>query len=235
MSVKDFIVIDVKQGIRTKVYPLYLLAAVFMGLLVRAFPDIFRSIIVPVILFIEPSLLGITFVGAIILFEKKDRVPSALATTPVNLRSYIIGKLTTMVVMSLLVAFIILGIGVGFVEKSFYVFWGVLVTSALYTLVGIGIASKHKTLDDYFVPLLAIFFLSLIPFLGFYGIIENEILDIILHIIPSYESIYLIGSAFRDVGTEKIILSSAYLLALISIAYVFAERMFYKYAVEGSK
>jgi len=235
VNVKELISVDLKLGIRTWVYPLYLLAAIFVGLILRAFPEAITQAIAPVILFMEPSLLGITFIGAIILFDKKDNVLGALAVTPLDMREYIWGKVIMMTSMSLVVAIIILLIGIGLIEKTLYVLWGVFITSLLYTIMGIGMVAKHKSLDDYFVPLLAIFAISLVPIFGFYGIVENELLDAILHLIPSYESLYLIGAAFMEVKSEKIILSSIYLIVLIPIAYIISKKRFYKYAVEGFK
>jgi len=233
VSLSTFANVEIKMGIRSRIYPLYFLAAMFYGLILRAIPGGYRVSGVPLLLFMEPALLGFTFVGSIILFEKKDGVLGALAVTPVEFRNYYWAKALTMAGLSLVAALVILGIGMGFELEYLYALWGVLLTSLVYTFLGIGLVATHRSLDDYFVAILAVFVISILPFLGFYGVIKNELMNNLLHIIPSYESIHLLQAGFQDVAREKLLLSSAYLTVLIPIMYTFAKIRFYKYAVEG--
>jgi len=235
MSFSAFAGVELKVGIRSRAYPLYMLVALFYGLILRAVPGAYKITASQLLLFIEPALLGFTFVGALILFEKKDGVLGALAVSPAEFRNYYWAKTLLMAFLSLVAAVVMIAIGVGISSRYFYMLWGVLLTSIVYTLIGVGLVAKHKSLDDYFITLVGVLIISILPFLGFHNIIENEIINKILYIIPSYSSIYLLRAGFVSVAMEKIVFSSAYLMLWIPISYYFAKIRFYKYAVEGSK
>jgi len=49
----------------------------------------------------EPGLVGFMFVGAIIMFEKKDGVVGALSVTPLEWRDYYLAKAMIMVILGL--------------------------------------------------------------------------------------------------------------------------------------
>jgi len=235
MSFSAFAGVELKVGIRSRTYPLYMLVALFYGLILRAVPEAYKITSSQLLLFMEPALVGFMFVGALILFEKKDGVLSALAVSPAEFRNYYWAKTLLMAFLSIIAAVVMIVIGVGVSTRYFYAFWGVLLSSIVYTLIGVGLVAKHKSLDDYFIVLLGVLIISILPFLGFHNIIENDIINKILYIIPSYSSIYLLRAGFVSVAMEKIIFSSAYLLIWIPISYHFAKIRFYKYAVEGAK
>jgi|Deesub1362B_J571_1020462.scaffolds.fasta_scaffold00197_19 fluoroquinolone transport system permease protein len=232
MSVEHLVRVDLKVGVRGHTYPIYLLVALAYGLMVKAFPESYYPMIVPLFIFLEPGLVGFMFVGTSIFAEKKDGTIGALSVVPMEWRSYILGKALLMSVISLLAASIIMVVGTGSLNGLPYVLIGTFLVSVLYTLLGIAIASKYRDLDDYFVPLFCVIVLSLLPYVHYHGYLPGKIWNV-LYIIPSYPGLYFFKAAFEEIPL-RILSYSGVALALWGLgAYHLAKRRFYRYAVEG--
>jgi fluoroquinolone transport system permease protein len=51
-------------------------------------------------IFSDPAAMGLYFMGAIVLFEKSERVLSAIAVSPVKPREYVLSKLCSIGIVS---------------------------------------------------------------------------------------------------------------------------------------
>jgi fluoroquinolone transport system permease protein len=224
--------IDLKVGTRGYVYPIYLLVALAYGLMVKAFPPEYYSSMVPLFIFFEPGLVGFMFVGTSIFTEKKDGTIGALAVTPIEWRSYIFAKTLLMSMVSLIAATIIMLIGTGSLKGLSYVLVGVFLVSVVYTLLGIAISAKYHDLDDYFVPLLGVMVISLLPYAHYHGYLTSETWKV-LYVVPSYPGLYFFKAPFVEISRETLMRSGAGLVIWSGIAYYLAKIRFYKYAVEG--
>lgn len=224
--------IDLKVGIRGYVYPIYLLVALAYGLMIKAFPPEYYSSMVPLFIFFEPGLVGFMFVGTSIFTEKKDGTIGALAVTPIEWRSYIFAKTLLMSMVSLIAATIIMLIGTGSLKGLSYVLVGVFLVSVVYTLLGIAISTKYHDLDDYFVPLLGVMVISLLPYAHYHGYLTGEIWKV-LYAVPSYPALYFFKAPFEEISMNTLIWSGFALIIWSGIAYHLARIRFYKYAVEG--
>ncbi|NJE76135.1 ABC transporter permease [Thermococcus sp. ES12] len=228
----ELVRLDLKVGTRGYVYPIYLLVALAYGLMVMAFPEGYHSTVVPLFLILEPGMVGFTFVGTAIFAEKKDGTIGALAVTPLDWRAYILAKALLMALVSLPAAVLIFCLGTRSLSGLPYVLAGTLLVSVVYTLLGIAIASKYRDLDDYFVPLLGVMVLSLLPFAHYHGYLTDGIWKV-LYVIPSYPALYFFSAPFGGVSAENLLWSALGLMVWGIVAYYLARVRFYRYAVEG--
>ncbi|KUH34572.1 hypothetical protein APY94_01815 [Thermococcus celericrescens] len=228
----ELVKLDLKVGTRGYVYPIYLLVALAYGLMVMAFPEGYHSLVVPIFLLLEPGLVGFMFVGTVIFAEKKDGTIGALAVTPLDWRSYILAKTLLMALVSLLAGALIFVLGTRSLDGLPYVLAGTLLVSAVYTLLGIAVSAKYRDLDDYFVPLLGVMALSLLPFAHYHSYLTGEIWKV-LYAVPSYPAIYFFSAPFGGVSAENLLWSALGLMVWGVVAYYLARVRFYRYAVEG--
>lgn len=228
----ELVELDLKVGTRGYVYPIYLLVALAYGLMVMAFPEGYRSVVVPIFLLLEPGLVGFTFVGTAIFAEKKDGTIGALAVTPLDWRGYILAKAFLMALVSLIAGAIIFLIGTRSLDGLPYVLTGTLLVSTVYTLLGIVVSAKYRDLDDYFVPLLGVMAISLLPFAHYHGYLTGGIWKV-LYAVPSYPAIYFFSAPFGGVSAENLLWSAFGLMVWGILAYYLAKVRFYRYAVGG--
>ncbi|ACS89656.1 MAG TPA: ABC transporter permease [Thermococcaceae archaeon] len=219
-------------GVRSYVYPVYILIGLAYGLMLMVFPEQYLPTMVPIFLLFEPGLVGFMFVGTEIFAEKKDGAIGALAVTPIEWRSYILAKTLLLSVLSIIGAILIMAIGTRSLNGLPYVIVGVFLVSIVYTLLGIGISAKYHDLDDYFVPIMGVLVISLLPFVHYHGYLTSEIWKV-LYAIPSYPGLYFFKAPFEEISRDAMTWSAVALIVWAGIAYYIARIRFYKYAVEG--
>ncbi|ASJ07219.1 fluoroquinolone export ABC transporter permease subunit [Thermococcus pacificus] len=219
-------------GVRGYVYPIYVLIGLAYGLMLMIFPERYLPTMVPIFLLFEPGLVGFMFVGTEIFAEKKDGAIGALAVTPIEWRDYIIAKTLIMSLLSVIGAVLIMAIGTRSLDGLGYVAVGAFLASVVYTLLGIAVSAKYRDLDDYFVPIMAVLIVSLLPFAHYHGYLTSEIWKV-LYAVPSYPVLYFFKAPFVEVSTDTLVKSGIALVVWAGVAYYLAKRRFYKYAVEG--
>lgn len=219
-------------GVRSYVYPIYILIALAYGLMLLAFPEQYLPTMVPIFLILEPGLVGFMFVGTEIFAEKKDGAIGALAVTPIEWKSYILAKTFLLSILSIVGAVLIMVIATHSFNGIPYVVIGALLVSIVYTLLGIGISARYRDLDDYFVPMLGVMIVSLLPFVHYHGYLTHEVWKI-LYVIPSYPALHFFKAPFEEISRNTLTWSASGLVIWAVVAYYIARIRFYKYAVEG--
>lgn len=229
---KNLLKTSVIVGSRSYVYPIYVLIGLAYGLMLLAFPEQYLPTMVPIFLLFEPGLVGFMFVGTEIFAEKKDGAISALSVTPIEWRSYILAKTLIMSVLSVVGAVLIMAIGTRSLNGLPYVITGVFLCSVVYTLLGIAVSAKYHDLDDYFIPIMGVLVVSLLPFAHYHGYLTHPLWKV-LYAVPSYPALYFFKAPFVEVSRDTLALSGVALLLWSAVAYYVAKIRFYRYAVEG--
>ncbi|NCA93269.1 ABC transporter permease [bacterium] len=101
-------------------------------------------------IFSDPAAMGLYFMGAIVLFEKSERVLDSVAVSPVKPWEYVLSKLVSVAVVSTLVAAAI-GFAAGIDTDIFRFFISIFLCSCLFSSVGLIVATKISTLNGFIV------------------------------------------------------------------------------------
>ncbi len=131
-------------------YGFYFLYAVLTGIYVSilfALPENWQEKVATILIFSDPAAMGLFFMGAIVLFEKNQHTPCAFAVSPVRPMEYIIAKTGSLSVISLVVA-AILGLAAN-VAHLYIVLFGTVISSVVFTLLGMIIATKISSLNQF--------------------------------------------------------------------------------------
>lgn len=128
-------------------YFLYAVLTVLYAAALFAVPESFKEKAAAVLIFSDPAAMGLFFMGAIVLLEKSQHIPCAFAVSPVGSMEYILAKVSALSVISLVVA-AILAVVAG-VDRLPAVLLGTVLSSAVFTLLGIIIATKIVSLNQF--------------------------------------------------------------------------------------
>ena len=107
--------------------------------------------------------MGLFFMGAIVLLEKNQHTTCALTVSPVHATEYVIAKVSSLSAISLVVA-AILALSTGS-DHLHIVLFGTLISSVIFTLFGIIVATKIAGLNQFIlwtVPIKAVCFVPAI-------------------------------------------------------------------------
>ena len=166
-------------------------------------------------IFLDPAMIGLSFVGAIILMEKSEGTIGALGVTPMKPGMYIAVK-----VVSLTLVTFASGLAVAYVASDGFLVVRILVTLALSStvavLVGFACAARAPSMNKLTITLLWVSMIAYAPLLTHFGVLPDAVTPAIA-LIPSYAVIVLLESCLLATPlTELATLSAfAYLIAWV--------------------
>ena len=101
--IKGDIVFQIKYGF----YFLYVVFTVLYAFVLVILPETWQETVASIMIYSDPAAMGLFFMGAIILFEKSQRVLNSLAVSPIHISEYILSKIISLALISEIVAMIL--------------------------------------------------------------------------------------------------------------------------------
>jgi len=143
------------------------------------------------IIFMDTSVLGLIFVGALVLFEKQQGVLQSMTVTPLKLNTYIFSKVISLTLLSTVVSTIIWIIPLWSLKGYGYILSGVILSSVVFTIFGLGFSSGVNSFNQYLARIFVgslIFSFPVFPYIIFPEMVwliifpTNAALDLFLQV-----------------------------------------------------
>lgn len=150
MRAKSLILSDIRFQYRYGFYFIYLVFSVLYVAILFALPEDWRKPAAMLMIFTDPAAMGLFFMGAIVLFEKSERVLDSIAVSPVKPLEYALSKLVSIGLIATLVACAI-GFSAGVVAKPLLFVSAVFLCSCLFSALGLVVACKTSTLNQFMI------------------------------------------------------------------------------------
>jgi fluoroquinolone transport system permease protein len=218
---------------RYKIIHISILSVILYFIIVQAIPDMNNTVFHTMLLFFDPAVVGIMFVGALVLFEKSENVLQALVVTPMQVDDYLLSKIISLTVLSVIAASIFIALLNLFGDVDFNVFYlavSIVITSVMLILLGFIIVSRVNSINEYLMAF-AVIFLGLVffPMLHLSHLYEN----VIFYAWPTQASFILFKGVFASstLETWEIAYGIGYQLLWIGIFFWLAKKAFYKHIV----
>jgi fluoroquinolone transport system permease protein len=218
---------------RYKIIHISILSMILYFITTQAIPDMNKTIFHTMLLFFDPAIIGIMFIGALVLFEKSENVLQALVITPMKTDDYILSKVISLTILSIISATIfvaLLNIFGGIDFSIPYLAISIILTSVMLILLGFILVSRVKSINEYLLAM-AVSFLVLLfpPMLHLSGLYEN----VIFYLWPTQASFTLFTGVFNAAGMElwEIAYGIVYQVIWIGLFYFLAKKAFYKHIV----
>lgn len=148
MRLKMLIKADIRMQYKYGFYLLYVFLSIVYVAILFAVPEGWRPKAAILLIFTDPAALGLYFMGAIVLFEKSERVLNSIAVSPVKTSEYVLSKLLSLSVIST-AAGLVIGIAGGVVKEPVSFTLGVFLCACLFSSVGLIVACKISTLNQF--------------------------------------------------------------------------------------
>lgn len=213
---------DILFQYRHRFYHAYALitAAYVAGLLLM--PQSMRPMATVFLLFSDTATLGFFFIGAIVLLEKDQNMLASLFVTPLRLHEYFIAKVLSLAFISLSSALLILIFTQENIPRLSLFMAGFLLSSALFTILGVYFAVIAKNVNDYFLKSLSTGLIAALPLLGWLDIIKSPFLKLL----PTHATLVLIDVVFHDHQTSHLIFQFVNLMLWLAASAWFVARTF---------
>ena len=166
---------------------LYAIFTVFYLCLLGAIPVSVRETAATILIFTDPAAMGLFFMGAVVLFEKSQRVESSLGVSPVKISEYVVAKIVPMMLIGCAVATVLCAFSYTYTSVCLI---GVALSSILFSLCGLAVGSNIRSLNGFMIATLPFEIILCVPAVLYqFGVIESSVW--IVH--PGVAAIYLIG------------------------------------------
>lgn len=219
---------DVKFQFKQGFYTVYVLLTIMYMVILSPLSREIKEILVPLVVFSDPSMVGFFFIGAISMLERVQGVMQYLAITPLRSREYLLSKVISLTLLALTAGTLItLLIYEGPVNWPL-LYVGILLSSSFFTLYGFKASASSHTMNQYF--------LNMIPYLLLVVLPCFSLLDFpyswIFTPFPSVVGLKLVFGAFENLSLITGLLYTLYLLLLNVLLLLHVERVFQKMVIE---
>lgn len=153
-------------------YAVYLILVILYLLFLSALPASIRMKTAVILILTDPATMGLFFMGAIVLLEKSQRVLNSLAVSPIRPEEYVFAKAGSIALISLLVS-IVLGVSAK-MEHIGGIVCGTLFGSMIYTMIGLGIGVKARTLNAFIVLTIPVEIVSFVPAILYLFVYQSD-------------------------------------------------------------
>lgn len=168
MRLKKLILWEMKCQRKYGFYLLYAILTVIYLVVLYTLPDAWSQKAAALLIFSDPAAMGLFFMGAILLLESSQRVPYALAVSPIKASEYILAKIISLGIISLVVA-LLLALP-GYIRSRqlnglslLLLLLGTAFASAMFTLLGIIIGTKITSLNQFLIATVPMEVIGFVP------------------------------------------------------------------------
>lgn len=161
MRLKSLFLLDMRFQAKYGFCFLYAVLTVIYAIVLLAVPGSWKERTAVILIFSDPASMGLFFMGAIVLLEKSQHTPCAFAVSPVRPMEYIIAKVSSLSILSLVVA-VILAL-VASVGNIPIVLFGTFISSVIFTLLGIMVATEITSLNQFILWTVPVEIVCFIP------------------------------------------------------------------------
>lgn len=198
-------------------YLVYVIIAIMYLIILSFLPENIFSVALPLVVFSDPSVLGLFFIGGIILLEKGQGVLMVLVVSPLRSREYILAKVISLAFISVLAAF-----AITFFSHYPAVNWGLLLiatilTSAIFTLLGIMINAGCNTVNQYMLKTIPYMLLFSLPCFSLIWFPNSWMFSVF----PSVAALKLMLGAYHGISWHE---AMALIIYLLGICYLLLQR-----------
>lgn len=217
---------DIRLQIRSHLYS----ATVFTTLALCLVAYLMRPLgvspkLLAILLFTDPAVIGLSFIGAFILMERGGNTLIALAISPLKGAHYVGGKLISFsflgTVSGLVVSFVVSEGDLNYLAMTI----SLILSNFVSVLIGFAIAARAKSVNAFLAWMTIALVISVLPIVSYLSD-DVGIIGLALMIIPTFSILTLLEAGFDGslVAEFEFALHAAYILLWIFTGWFWAIR-----------
>ena len=190
------------------IYLIYSVITILYIIILNQIPDHLTNTIIPFILLTDPSLLGIFFIGGLVLFEKGEGTLEYLVVSPLSIKEYLLSKMISLTIISVIASGTIVVFSYKHNLNKITLILGIVLTSLLFVLIGFIAVVRFNTVNKYLLASIIYMTVLFSPFIDYFGLYKSWV----FYLIPTKASIILIFGAFEKIEIWEGLYSILYLI-----------------------
>lgn len=204
----------------------FVFTAIYVTVLLNL-PEKNRMLVSLILILSDTTMLGVIFIGALILLEKQQAVIQSLFVTPLEPSRYIWSKTISLSLIAVCMSILVYLPVWHFTAYSLLLLACIAFTAGTFVLLGLGLAVRVDTINQYFGLMMGASMLLILPVLP-YLLLEQHPAFLFL---PYVASLDLMLGARESLPLWRIFLDIILLVSWGYLAYKFALRRVSRYLV----
>lgn len=216
---------DLNIQLRSGYWTVYGIIGIIYILVLVNLPVNIRDEVAVAFIFTDTSMLGLIFVGALVLLEKQQGVLKSLSVTPLKLNNYLYSKVLSLTILSSVISSILWIVPLWSLKGYFLLLPCVILSSVVFTMFGIGFAAGAESFNQFLARVFIgslIFSLPVIPVFLF----PNTGWLVFL---PTNAAMDIFISITKKTFSVLQLLDLLILIIWVFIMTLFAQKQFHKY------
>jgi fluoroquinolone transport system permease protein len=194
---------------------------VIYSILFVAFEPMNSPSVIVLLLFSDFAVLGMTFIGALIYFEKNENVLPALSVTPMKPITYLMSKIITLSSLGLGISLFIVLIFQTSAANFLWLIIGIGLSSMLFTLIGIMMMTGITSFNQFMIRLIVMNLIIIVPLLDYLNLVDS----FVFYLFPSQPALILADAIFTTRTPFDLVYSILYLLIAIKLCSIYALKL----------
>lgn len=225
MRLLNALLADIHFQLKQGFYFVYVAIVVMYLVILHYLPETIKPVALPLIVFSDPSVLGLFFIGGIIMLEKSQGLLQIFVVSPLPTSEYLISKMLSLGLVSVLAT-----IAITLFSGYYHVNWWLIVpvtllTSGIFTLCGVLISAGCRNVNQYLLKSIPYMLLFVLPCFSLIGFPYSEI----FMIVPPVPALKLmLGAYVNEVALLESVLILLYLTLMNYVFFRWATAVFEK-------
>jgi fluoroquinolone transport system permease protein len=224
MRLLHAVLADIRFQIKQGFYLVYVVITAMYLIIMSFLPDDILAVALPLVVFSDPSILGLFFIGGMILMEKGQGVLAVLVVSPLRSWEYVLAKVISLAIVSILAAFSITYFSHYPSANWYLLLLSTILTSGIFTLLGIMINAGCNSVNQYMLKTIPYMLLFILPCFALLGFPYSEFFTIF----PSVAALKLMLAAYHGIAWHEAAALAVYLLGINFLLTKHAVKVFEK-------
>lgn len=226
---KELLKKDILLQWRQGFWLVYLVVCAIYVIVLLNIPREQRMTVSLVMILSDTTMLGVIFIGALILLEKQQSVIHSLFITPLKPGQYIWSKTLSLSLIAVVVSILVYLPVWKFSGYTVLVLITTLFTAGMFTMLGLGLAAGVERTNEYFGYLMLVSILIVIPVVP-YLLLDTHPAFLVL---PYIASLDLMLGALEPLPSWRIVTDLILLSGWGVVAYRYCRKRVNRYLVFG--
>ncbi|NOR34988.1 MAG: hypothetical protein GQ579_09945 [Bacteroidales bacterium] len=204
----------------------FVFTAIYVTVLLNL-PEKNRMMVSLILILSDTTMLGLIFIGALVLLEKQQAVIQSLFVTPLEPSQYIWSKTISLSLIAVCMSILVYLPVWHFTAYTLLLLACIAFTAGTFVLLGLGLSVHVDTINQYFALMMGASMLLILPVVPYMLLDQNPL----FLFLPYVASLDLMLGARNPLPLWRIFLDIILLVAWGYIAYKFAIRRVTRYLV----
>lgn len=183
---------DLRLQFRHGFYHIYAIISALYIVVLRLSPQAVRDLLLPILIFSDPGMLGFYFIAALVLFENDARSLQAVSVTPLRPSEYLLAKAISLSTLAVVASSVVAGLGWAMTPRLVLIIPVVGACGALVVFAGFAFVVRHNTFSMFLLQSIPVLVLLGVPLLGILGLAQSPL----YYLFPSYPALLAIRGVF---------------------------------------